>query len=184
MNKEDAIKITLKVIKEKKLESTSIGEIVKEMEISPGNLYYHFKNKNELYEEVLEYSVNEITGNLDKVKLKVNRKNNLFHLTETLIRFLEKREDILFFLITMKGSSYLEKKLNSKDLLMNFKNILVDQGRNTGYEKRITLKMDMFLGSIYEVLYKNKLLKNKNLTRKEIKEIYLSFWGSEDLESN
>ena len=79
MNREDAIKMTLEVIKEKKLENSSIGEIVKKMDISPGNLYYHFKSKNELYREVLEYSINEIADSLDKVKLDVNKKNNLLY---------------------------------------------------------------------------------------------------------
>ncbi len=184
MNREDAIKMTLEVIKEKKLENSSIGEIVKKMDISPGNLYYHFKSKNELYKEVLEYSINEIADNLDKVKLNINKKSNLFQLTETLIRFLEKREEILFFLITMKGSSYLEKKSNSRDLLLNFKNMLVNQELNTEHEKRISLKLNMFLGSIYEVLYENKLLKKRNLTSMEIKEIYLSFWENEGIGEN
>ncbi len=184
MNREDAIKMTLEVIKEKKLENSSIGEIVKKMDISPGNLYYHFKSKNELYKEVLKYSINEIADSLDKVKLDVNKKNNLFQLTEKLIRFLEKREDILFFLITMKGSSYLEKKSNSRDLLLNFKNMLVNQNLNIEHEKRISLKLNMFLGSIYEVLYENKLLKKRNLTSMEIKEIYLSFWENEGIEES
>ena len=112
------------------------------------------------------------------------KKNNLFQLTEKLIRFLEKREDILFFLITMKGSSYLEKKSNSRDLLLNFKNMLVNQDLNTEHEKRIALKLNMFLGSVYEVLYENKLLKKRNLTSAEINEIYLSFWGNEGKEDN
>ena len=184
MNREDAIKMTLEVIKEKKLENSSIGEIVKKMDISPGNLYYHFKSKNELYREVLEYSINEIADSLDKVKLDINKKNNLFQLTEKLIRFLEKREDILFFLITMKGSSYLEKKSNSRDLLLNFKNMLVNQDLNTEHEKRIALKLNMFLGSVYEVLYENKLLKKRNLTSAEINEIYLTFWGNEGKEDS
>ena len=45
MDKKDVIKITLELIKEKKLEKTSIGEIVKKLELSPGILYYHFRNK-------------------------------------------------------------------------------------------------------------------------------------------
>ena len=157
--------------------AVSTNHIAKALEMSPGNLYYHFKSKNELYREVLEYSINEIADSLDKVKLDINKKNNLFQLTEKLIRFLEKREDILFFLITMKGSSYLEKKSNSRDLLLNFKNMLVNQDLNTEHEKRIALKLNMFLGSVYEVLYENKLLKKRNLTSAEINEIYLSFWG-------
>ena len=47
MDKKDVIKITLELIKEKKLEKASIGEIVKRLELSPGNLYYHFKSKSD-----------------------------------------------------------------------------------------------------------------------------------------
>ena len=84
----------------------------------------------------------------------------------------------------MKGSSYLEKKSNSRDLLLNFKNMLVNQDLNTEHEKRIALKLNMFLGSVYEVLYENKLLKKRNLTSAEINEIYLSFWGNEGKEDS
>ena len=84
----------------------------------------------------------------------------------------------------MKGSSYLEKKSNSRDLLLNFKNMLVNQNLNIEHEKRISLKLNMFLGSIYEVLYENKLLKKRNLTSMEIKEIYLSFWENEGIEES
>ena len=41
----------------------------------------------------------------------------------------------------------------------------------------------MFLGSIYEVLYVNKLVNKRNLNEKEIEEIYMSFWGN-DLEES
>ena len=60
MDKKDVIKITLDLIKEKKLEKSSIGEIVKRLESSPGNLYYHFRSKNEIYKEVVDYSMVEI----------------------------------------------------------------------------------------------------------------------------
>ena len=48
-----------------------------------------------------------------------------------------------------------------------------------GNEELITLKLNMFLGSIYEVLYINKLLNNRNLNEKEIEEIFMSFWGND-----
>ena len=72
MDKESVIKITLELLKEKKLEKTSIGEIVKKVGSSPGNLYYHFKNKNEIYEKTILYSRNEIMSHLSKVKLGKN----------------------------------------------------------------------------------------------------------------
>ena len=183
MDKKDVIKITLELIKEKKLEKTSIGEIVKRLDSSPGNLYYHFKSKNDIYKEVLDYSLEEITKYLDRVKTVRNKKNYLFALTRMLIKTFEEREEILFFLIGIKGSYYLYKELDSPNFLISFKNALLDEKVYMGNEKLITLRLNMFLGSIYEVLYVNKLVNNRNLNEKEIEEIYMSFWGN-DLEES
>ena len=183
MDKKDVIKITLELIKEKKLEKTSIGEIVKKLDSSPGNLYYHFKSKNDIYKEVLDYSLEEITKYLDRVKTVRNKKNYLFALTRMLIKTFEEREEILFFLIGIKGSYYLNKELDSPNFLISFKNALLDEKVYMGNEKLITLRLNMFLGSIYEVLYVNKLVNKRNLNEKEIEEIYMSFWGN-DLEES
>ena len=183
MDKKDVIKITLELIKEKKLEKTSIGEIVKRLDSSPGNLYYHFKSKNDIYKEVLDYSLEEITKYLDRVKTVRNKKNYLFALTRMLIKTFEEREEILFFLIGIKGSYYLNKELDSPNFLISFKNALLDEKVYMGNEKLITLRLNMFLGSIYEVLYVNKLVNNRNLNEEEIEEIYMSFWGN-DLEES
>ena len=183
MDKKDVIKITLELIKEKKLEKTSIGEIVKRLDSSPGNLYYHFKSKNDIYKEVLDYSLEEITKYLDRVKTVRNKKNYLFALTRMLIKTFEEREEILFFFFFIKGSYYLNKELDSPNFLISFKNALLDEKVYMGNEKLITLRLNMFLGSIYEVLYVNKLVNNRNLNEKEIEEIYMSFWGN-DLEES
>ena len=183
MDKKDVIKITLKLMKEKKLEKTSIGEIVKKLDSSPGNLYYHFKSKNDIYKEVLDYSLDEITKYLDRVKTVGNKKNYLLSLTRMLIKTFEEREEILFFLIGIKGSYYLNKELDSPNFLINFKNVLLDEKVYMGNEKLLTLKLNMFLGSIYEVLYVNKLVNKRNLNEKEIEEIYMASWGN-DLEES
>ena len=104
MDRKEVIKITLELMKEKKLEKTTIGEIVKRLDLSPGSLYYHFKNKSEIYKEMADYSLEEITRNLNEVRTAESNKNKLFILTRALIKFLEEREEILFFLISMKGS--------------------------------------------------------------------------------
>ena len=183
MDKKDVIKITLELIKEKKLEKTSIGEIVKKLDSSPGNLYYHFKSKNDIYEEVVNYSVNEINKKLNKVKTLDNQEDYLFALTKTLIKFFEEREEVLFFLISIKGSCYLEKEMKCQDFLINFKKIFLDDKKDQKNEEMLLLKLNMFLGSVYEVLYNTKLIKNRNLKEEEIDEIYKSFWGTAILEN-
>ena len=116
-------------------------------------------------------------------KTEGNKKNYLFALTRMLIKTFEEREEILFFLIGIKGSYYLNKELDSPNFLISFKNALLDEKVYMGNEKLITLRLNMFLGSIYEVLYVNKLVNNRNLNEKEIEEIYMSFWGN-DLEES
>ena len=183
MDKKDVIKIALELIKEKKLEKASIGELVKRLNSSAGNLYYHFKRKNDIYEEVVNYSVNEINKKLNKVKTLDNQEDYLFALTKTLIKFFEEREEVLFFLISIKGSCYLEKEIECQDLLINFKKIFSDKKKDQKNENMLLLRSSMFLGSVYEVLYNTKLINNRNLDEEEIKEIYKSIWGTAILEN-
>ena len=183
MDKKDVIKITLELIKEKKLEKTSIGEIVKKLDSSPGNLYYHFKSKNEIYKETADYSYTEIIKSLNNVKSENNRQSYLFRLTKTLIKFFEEREDILYFLMSIRGSYFFDKESGQQNFLAKFQKILSEEKPNTEQEKQISLKLNMFLGSVYEVLYVNKLVNNRNLNEEEIKEMCMSFWGNIEMEN-
>ena len=183
MDKKDVIKITLKLMKEKKLEKTSIGEIVKKLDSSPGNLYYHFKSKNEIYKETADYSHSEIIKSLNNVKSENNRQSYLFRLTKTLIKFFEEREDILYFLMSIRGSYFFDKESGQQNFLAKFQKILSEEKPNTEQEKQISLKLNMFLGSVYEVLYVNKLVNKRNLNEEEIKEMCMSFWGNIEMEN-
>ena len=183
MDKKDVIKITLELIKEKKLEKTSIGEIVKKLDSSPGNLYYHFKSKNEIYKETADYSYTEIIKSLNNVKSENNRQSYLFRLTKTLIKFFEEREDILYFLMSIRGSYFFDKESGQQNFLAKFQKILSEEKPDTEQEKQISLKLNMFLGSVYEVLYVNKLVNKRNLNEEEIKEMCMSFWGNIEMEN-
>ena len=176
MERKDVIEVTLSLMKEKKLEKTSIGEIVKKLKTSPGTLYYHYKSKNEIYKEIMDYSSNEIIRVLEQVKFTHSKQDYLFSLTRKLIRFLEEKEEILFFLISIKGSYYAEKKPEAEFFLENLKRIILETETRFKCGKYMTLKLGMFLGSIYEILYMSKLVEKRNLTDEEIEEICIYFW--------
>lgn len=60
--KEKIIQTSIKLFNEKGLKNITTNHIAKEMNISPGNLYYHFKNKEEIiiaiYDEMIKYMDN------------------------------------------------------------------------------------------------------------------------------
>ena len=178
MDKEKVITTTLELLKTKKLEKTSIGEILKIVGVSSGNLYYHFKSKNDIYKEVLNYSFEEIIKTLSAVDLKRDTQNSLFNLSKNLIKFLEEREEILFFLMNIRGSSYLDDYIDISKFLLRIKNLYRKEITEFDTEKDFILKIRMFLGSIYEILYINKL-RNKKLTEKEIEKIFDIYWKIE-----
>lgn len=183
MDRKEVIKITLELIKEKKLEKTTIGEIVKKLELSPGNLYYHFRSKNEIYKETAEYSYTKIIENLNNVKAEKNKQSYLYKLTRSLVKFFEEREEILCFLLSIRGTCFLENGSESQEILMKFKKLLLGDKKDLKHEKKILLKLSMFMGSIYEVLYVNKLVNKRNLNEEEIQSICESFWGNTRLEN-
>ena len=137
-----------------------------------------FKNKNEIYKETLNYSFGEIIKVLNKVKMNDNKQSYLFNLTETLIRFLEKQDEILFFLLSSKGTCFLDNDLELHSLMGNFKKIFLNNKFNVENEEKMMLRLRMLLGSVFEVLYANKILKERNLTHEEINEINTLFWGN------
>lgn len=177
MDKNEVIQITLKLIKEKKLEGASVGELMKTMKTSAGSLYYHFRSKNEIYGKITEYIFDEINETLKKEKVKRNRQKYLSELTKTLIRFLEENDEILFFLINIRGSKYMDFKLEPLSYLSVFKKVLLKKESSVEDEKRIVLKLRMFIGAIYEILYLGRFTEEKKLEAEEIKEICDIFWN-------
>lgn len=177
VDKNEVIQITLNLIKEKKHEGASVGEIIKIMNTSAGSLYYYFKSKNEIYEKITEYIFVEIDEVLKEVKVKRNKRKYLSELTETLIRFLEENDKMLFFLVNIRGSKYMDFKPDPLEYLSVFKKALLKKESSVEDEKQIVLKLRMFTGAIYEVLYSGRFTEERKLEAEEIKEICNIFWN-------
>lgn len=182
MDKERLITTTLNTVKNKKLEKTSIGEITKNLKMSAGNIYYHFSNKNEIYKATGEYSLNKIEKELCSTKLTGNKKDDLSRLTKRLIDFLEKRDEILFFLVSISGSSYLDKNLDILEALNVYRQVLLNNSSDKE-EKKMILKLRIFVSSLLEILYINVFVEKRKTSAEEMEEIHRIFLYGDTSES-
>jgi len=66
--KEQIIEISIKLFNEKGCEKTSTRHIADELGISVGNLYYYFKNKEEIIIEIYQELMKTVSGYLGSVK--------------------------------------------------------------------------------------------------------------------
>lgn len=174
MTKEEVTKITLKVFRNNGLEKTTINEILKELDSkSAGNLYYYFKNKRAIYQETLNYVHEQILEKLAKVKKNKDELTYSLNLTKALISLFEDNEDMLFFLVNINGSSYIEKPIYTEFMFVKLREVFLVEKLG----EKSDLKFQMFLGSIYKVVYVNKILKKRKLTKEEIEDLYEIFWG-------
>jgi len=77
--KEEILKVALNIFAKKGYENTSLEEIAKEVNITKPAIYYHFKNKSELYNQIfIEYFKN--------IELKNDLKDYIYKMGEFFIK--------------------------------------------------------------------------------------------------
>ncbi|MTD56087.1 TetR/AcrR family transcriptional regulator [Amycolatopsis pithecellobii] len=62
-NRERIVLESLRLFNENGFDSVSTNQISRELEISPGNLYYHFRNKEEIASELYSRMTDEVRAN-------------------------------------------------------------------------------------------------------------------------
>lgn len=70
--------------------SVSNGHIAEEMEISPGNLHYHFKNKFQIVEELVKNFDNEITALLNAQSKQITTLEDMWFILHLAFELQEK----------------------------------------------------------------------------------------------
>ena len=66
-NRERIIEAALDLFNEHGCRSMTTNHIAAHLSISPGNLYYHFRNKEALYTAVLERLLDDFTGPMEEL---------------------------------------------------------------------------------------------------------------------
>ncbi len=72
LRKKELIEIALKLFLKKGYEKTSVRDILREVKGSPGMFYYYFSSKEEIFEEAIQYYVENSTKELFQIFKKEN----------------------------------------------------------------------------------------------------------------
>ena len=84
LNKEHVVEVAARLFFEKGFIYTSMDEIVKVSNVSKSNVYYHFANKDELLDAVIDYWINSYQKDLELVLSQTN-----FSVEQKILLFLE-----------------------------------------------------------------------------------------------
>ncbi len=148
--KKDIIKIALKIFLIKGYELTTISDIISESKLSKGGLYYHFKNKEEIFSKSINYLFQEID------KRKLNIYENITNIDDLLNMFLN--------LFMTKLSKILGNITNSNKITVdNFYQLITEASLKFPF---IAKKYNEFQRSNQKLLYDLLLIFQQ---KKEIK---------------
>jgi len=103
--KDEIIEIAKKHFAKNGYDATSLEDVAKELKITKPALYYHFKSKNEIYNEIFKRTF---------LKLKLNEVKSIKDYVYTLAEFFEKDKEIAT--LFSKELSIEAKNLNEESL--------------------------------------------------------------------
>ncbi len=172
--KEEILKITRKLIQEKGLSNTSTNDIADAVGISRGTLYYHFKTKEEIINELVHFITNQIfykakneaqNGEKDIIK-------KFFNVINTL-RFASNEDSELIENLNSPENIILHQKIQ-KEMIYNIPLILVpiiEEGImakifNTKYPLE---SMELLVSYIILILDDEKNINDKQFQANKIK---------------
>lgn len=109
------LKAASKVFSERGYRGASMDEIALEAGIVKGTLYYNFKNKEELFDQIVEYGINELKSKIEEVnKLDMNARLKLRKCIKVQLEYVYKNKE--FFKVILSqiwGEDNRQKKLRS-----------------------------------------------------------------------
>ena len=164
MKKQQQILISsLYLFNKKGINEVSTNLVCDYMDISPGNLYYYYKNKMNIIESLVEQLINEITLSLNLSKDIDNKNPNA-------IAFFLKE----FFIIMWKYRFFYR----------NLSEILLKSPLSKNLYETFKLKVYKYLKRLINALIKNNFLLNIKKDMKEfidVIQLFTTFWIPNEL---
>ncbi len=147
--KDKILETALKMFNETSTQASTTNHIAAEMGISPGNLHYHFKNREEIIRELYHKKNEETVLHVDKfpkdiVELLSHQKilNKVFWK----YRFFQRELSILLFRDPLFKEEYVRDNIGHKKRIIAIYKNLVDSGDlNIRYDNEIEHLADSIL---------------------------------------
>ena len=112
----------LKLIWEVGLEKSSIALLSQKIKISPGNIYYYYKGKEEIINSLCFYCLDQLNNTIKPKEYEVFYENCSTEVLEKefksfitkMIIFYKNNPHIINYIIVVNGSSYIKNEMKKK----------------------------------------------------------------------
>ncbi|HOV79180.1 MAG TPA: TetR/AcrR family transcriptional regulator [Bacillota bacterium] len=119
---------------------TTVDEIARALGVAKGTIYYHFKNKEELYLAVIQEGINLLEERLRQAASgSVSRREKVERMIGSLLAFIEREKDLVFLFLKELCGSDLQREVLAKMLsgcLLIIRNV-IEEGMEDGTFREI-----------------------------------------------
>lgn len=183
-NKERVIEIAATLFLEKGFVYTSMDEIVKVSKVSKSNVYYHFSNKEELLEEVIDFWILTYKNNLDFIlsQNELSVENRILLFLETLSSEVERRNyqgGCPFITLAIQAPNdalSIKEKINQffLELTVVCENLIKEGIKRKEFKQNINPKKiaSLFITNLEGALFLSEINKNNSLITVTAKQLF------------
>lgn len=143
--KEKIFDVAVNLFSKKGFDAVSIREIAKTVGIRESSIYNHYKNKEAILDSILEYFINEMSG--ESLALK------------NIEKYLDKSPESFY----QAGANLYKELIHNDELLKIFRLILIEMYHND--KIRVFVKEQLIEAPIYGWTQIFQLMKSKNLIK-------------------
>lgn len=165
----DLLEAAERVIAEKGYHNTRIADIASQADVGLGTFYLHFKTKNEIFIELIDYLADELRQELIEAKAGVNDPADKLRITINTVLDAAQENPEAFRIVFGHGPAFL-------DLMVRVHQIFIDDLR-ADLEPAIGSQADavahLTIGMLSQVI--TWLLERDNLPLAELKETTVNF---------
>lgn len=179
--RERILQIAVKVFAEKSFEGSRIDEIAREANVPKSLIYYHFKNKDEILEVLLENFINEYIGILEENGDETHEEKSqalMGHMKSVYYEFGQRNADLvrIIFIESLK-------KTNEEPIIFRMVEAMVAKEREgkteVNYdvqERRVAEFFSSFLPNFAYVCFADAWTQYFNIDRRNFDNLYLKVY--------